>query len=135
MPSFTQDLTNFVAKTKVNGALVVKKLAFDAFAGVLRRSPVDTGRFRGSWRIAVDQTDLSVAPADPKVPAPDGGALANAKLGGVKWGQSVMISNNLPYGPALENGHSGQAPQGVLKITFAEVIGGFARVVQKVTGI
>ena len=40
----------------------------------------------------------------------------------------IWIQNNAPYGPALEDGHSGQAPSGMVAVTFAELEVMFAKV-------
>jgi hypothetical protein len=34
---------------------------------------------------------------------------------------AIFITSNLPYMEALENGHSGQAPNGMVRITVAEI--------------
>lgn len=154
MASFTQNITTFFQKTGIKLDLIVKKLAFDGFKGVLFRSPVDTGRFRGSWRIGIGRINLSVLKdlTGPKAsnfigPVPAGAAsppaphspptsaelaFASSKLSSVKFGTKVVISNNLPYAIPLENGHSKQAPAGVLIITFLEIKSNFAATVASV---
>jgi hypothetical protein len=131
MPSFSQDITRFVEKTKLKGALVVKKLAFDAFRGVILRSPVDTGRFRASWRIginSVDSTEFGLV---------SGGTIAAdfgqvSKLEGVVWGGTVYITNSVNYALQLEHGSSRQAPTGVMLITFEQIKNDFARTVASI---
>lgn len=110
---------------------VMRKLAFDALDGMFRRSPVDTGRFRASWRVSLDSADLSVAeplPEGTKSSKPQGTPVegdALAQFGNikpeVKRDRTIVISNNLPYAVEIENQHSPQAPAGVLEITFFEV--------------
>lgn len=140
MASFSADISTFIKKTKIKGELVVKKLAFDAFRGVMLKSPVDTGRFRASWRVGLNTIDLSVA-AEHQSKTEDGKGAESysdqtgsqlAKLNGLKWGMSVSITNNIKYGPALERGHSKQAPNGMLGLTFAEVRAAFERTVRSV---
>lgn len=107
---------------------VMRKLAFDALDEIFRRSPVDTGRFRASWRVSLDSADLSVEP-----PAEEGATSAlplGAPAAGealkqfseikaeVKRDRTIVISNNLPYAIPIEEGHSQQAPAGVIEITF-----------------
>jgi hypothetical protein len=146
MPSFTQDVSKFVEKTKANGGMVLRKLAFDAFAGVLRKSPVDTGRFRSNWRIGINRFDLTLTAApltrDPlsgrfvskgftRGSSPSGveAAQGYSSIATAKWGDYVAITNNLHYGPRLENGYSKQAPTGMVKVTFEEVKAGVAKAV------
>lgn len=131
--SFAADISKWVEKTGVKGEVVLKKIAFDGFAGVILRSPVDTGRFRGSWRVSVNQVDPSVEPDRNGAPSPlkgQGGsaphsateiAVLSTAIQHIKWGDKIYITNNLPYGPALEAGYSQQAPAGILVLTFLEL--------------
>lgn len=154
--SFQQDIADFCAKTGLKGATVIKKLAFDAFAGLMLRTPVDTGRARANWRISINKIDATVEPERKTASAlkgkggagvgysfntgysgshpPSGGesSKASAALGPVVWGDVVYISNTLPYIEALENGHSKQAPSGMLRVTFLEVQSNFAAAVASV---
>ncbi len=153
--TFAADITKFCDRTKVKGALVVKKLAFDGLRGVLLRSPVDTGRFRANWRIGFGGPDLSVDVklTGPKRPASHGSATysfagggykasgaedtatlaaGNNKLTATKWGDSIWITNNVVYALSLEYGHSKQAPAGVLGVTYEEIRASFARTVASI---
>ena len=113
--SFSLQLDRFAAKIKVAPALVVKRVAFDLFGRIIKRTPVDTGRARASWTIAVNQADRTVQPPGSHQAPPVIGSL------NVGPGDSVVISNNLPYITALEDGHSRQAPHGMVKLSIAEV--------------
>ena len=42
----------------------------------------------------------------------------------------IFITNNLPYINALENGHSDQAPSGMLAVTLNEVEAGIRDVIR-----
>ncbi|MBX5175323.1 HK97 gp10 family phage protein [Rhizobium lentis] len=99
---------------------VVQKFAMHALRGVVLKSPVDTGRFRGNWNVAVNRIDYSVTPETDR----SGGSViakGMAVIGAAEPGQAIYISNNLPYAVVLENGHSKQAPAGVVALTFAEL--------------
>lgn len=86
------------------------------------KSPVDTGRFRGNWSLAIGAPDTSVtATVDPS-----GGATvarnANAMMAyPEKAWPPVYITNNLPYAERLEDGYSKQAPGGMVALTYAEL--------------
>src|SRR3954469_7267957 len=104
MGSFSANIKKWVEKTGIKGALVVKKLAFDGFRGCVMKSPVDTGRFRGSWRIGVQTGDLTTEPevntkSNLGVGLPPSGAEAKqlANLENIKWGDRIAITNNVPY--------------------------------------
>lgn len=123
----------FIANLKELGKLperhfkeLYKKLAFDIYADVIRKTPVDTGRARASWYIDVGRP--IVAPPIPKsakgiqkgtVGKTLGGALGLAisraknlsKLDKNPY-QIVYITNNQPYILRLEHGYSRQSPAG-----------------------
>lgn len=126
---FALDIEKFSAAVNVTYDQVIRKLAFDALEGVLRRSPVKTGRFRGSWRVAKKTPDLTVAPVGS---SGGGGASPNsnqvAKIDAITILDTVHITNNLPYAERLEVGYSMQAPAGVLMVTFYELVGNVNRV-------
>jgi len=112
--SFSLQLDAFAAKVKVAPSKVVKRVAFDLFGRIVKRTPVDTGRARASWTIALNHADRTVQPPG-RYNAPKIGFLD------VKPGDSVVISNNLPYITALEDGHSRKAPLGMVKLSIEEV--------------
>lgn len=99
--------------------LVRKLAAFHVWNGVTQKNPVDTGRSRAAWNIAIDAADLSVPPeghhATPLPPA----------IGAVPVGVPVIVSNNLPYIGELEKGHSQQAPNGFVALTVQETLAAF----------
>lgn len=117
--TFNLNMDAFVAKVKIAPAKVVKRVAFDLYGHIIRNTPVDTGRARASWTIAVNQANRNVMPAVPAgarvYPDPAPGFLA------VGPGDTVIISNNLPYINALEDGHSKQAPFGMVAVSMMEV--------------
>ena len=130
---FALDIEKFSEAVGVTYDQVIRKLAFDALAGMLRRSPVRTGRFRGSWRVAKKTPDLSVAPVGS---SGGGGASPSgdqvAKIESITILDTVHISNNLPYAEALERGSSAQAPAGILAVTYQELVGNVNGVLSEV---
>lgn len=86
------------------------------------KTPVDTGRAKGNWIVSFGVPDpmTDITSMDKKgVAAINEGA---NKLGTYPDTLPVIyIQNNLPYANRLENGWSGQAPQGMLGLSVAEV--------------
>lgn len=74
---------------------------------VIKRSPVDTGRFRGNWFAWIDQES-------------EGALLPVTKT--LQLGQTLGFTNNLLYSLALEFGHSDQAPGpfGIVGVSVAD---------------
>ena len=100
--------------------VIQKKIALQALSGVVNRTPVDTGRARGNWQTTVGQPALGQVDGTDKDGSPtieDGlSALVNLEPFDQVW-----ITNNVPYIEALENGHSDQAPAGMLAVTVASI--------------
>lgn len=130
--TFAANISKFVEKTKVKPDIIVRKVAFDCLAGVILKSPVDTGRFRGNWRVAIGVADLTFK--KDLFDKQGDGTLAKGKLkiDEAKFGNNIFLTNNVPYAEALENGHSKQAPSGVLHVTANDVFGHFLAVVKAV---
>ena len=111
------------ARTPLQIDRFLRRVAFEVFTRVVRRTPVDTGRARLSWNIARNQADESVAPENPSQ-GRRALTTSNQKLTRIrpdKRMQPIHISNNLEYIRFLEEGSSTQAPQGMVAITLAEV--------------
>lgn len=128
--AFQLDLANFakVAVPEQHGVLV-KKIAFEVFKGVVEKTPVKTGRARGNWGISVgvaesiDQNSDAKQTGDPLTGREMGmsqGAMASMNDADASK-KVIWVSNNLPYIEALENGHSKQTPQGMVETTLNEV--------------
>jgi hypothetical protein len=117
--TFALGLDAFVQKTKANADTVVRQASLSVLSSVVKRSPVDTGRFRGNWQTTVAAPATGNLNRDDKggseAIAAGVGALTNAKAGDTVW-----IVNNLPYAQRLENGWSDQAPTGMVRLTVNE---------------
>lgn len=121
---------------------LLRRGAFMIMSDLVKGSPVDTGRFRGSWFVGIGHADRSVI-SDKMIGA--GGSAGetrkqkerrqrkNTRLTSpesmsrlalltpetVTGRDPIILSNNLPYGEALANGHSKQAPKGWITAAVA----------------
>ena len=82
------------------------------------------GLFKNNWQLGIDQIPENGATKGEAIdlPNPSGsGSLARLKKIG-RWpvGHQYFFVNNLPYSRALEEGWSGQAPNGMVGITELE---------------
>jgi hypothetical protein len=104
-----------------------REIAVNLFAEIVSRTPVDTGYARANWWPSV--TNPSAEITGPRFEQGIGGdaaaALSLARLAdslgalpayGVFW-----IANNVEYIGALEDGHSGQAPEGMVRVSIADI--------------
>lgn len=138
---FWADVIHFTETTKIRADQVIRKVALDIYAEVLRRSPVDTGRFRGNWRVGIGRTQYGVD---------DGGASRGVRKGEeprateearasevilqAGAGDLIIISNNLPYARGLENGRSAQNRHGILAPSIDKVTTEFEAAVRRIRG-
>lgn len=113
--SFELDLKKFADKAGLNVETVVKKVGLEVLKSVIEKSPVDSGRFRSNWNLAINSKDTSTSESTANDAAVRGGAvLVSFKSG------SINITNALPYGQRLEDGYSKQAPAGMIGLTVIE---------------
>lgn len=106
-----------------NAGKLVRKVALSVDATVVSATPVDTGRARSNWQVEIGKPAKGVLPAF--VPGKEGDtvgpntqmalALGAAAIATYKTGETIHLTNNLPYIGALNNGHSAQAPAGFVQ--------------------
>lgn len=132
---FEADIGAFAKLLELRVDTVLQRLALDIMGRIILRTPVDTGRARSSWDLSIGvpseyvpperNVSLSkIAPQSFTLSAGAGGAVdtkALATAQGITAKQPVFIVSNLDYIEALENGHSKQAPVGMVVISLAEV--------------
>lgn len=95
---------------------VAKDVAVDLTVMLVTRSPVDSGRFRHNWNTAINQVNYNTT-LDVQNNAI---ARSAAVIESYKLGDTVNITNSLPYANRLEYGWSQQAPQGMTRLTLLE---------------
>lgn len=116
---FSIDIAAFVAKAKDNADLVLRKVALDMFSRVVIKTPVKSGRARGSWQCTIGSIPAGQVNHLDKTGA-ETIARINAAVAPAKAGDVVHLTANLPYINRLEWGHSAQAPSGMVRITVSE---------------
>ncbi|HEX7048653.1 MAG TPA: HK97 gp10 family phage protein [Longimicrobiales bacterium] len=108
-------------RLRENAEKYMRALALEALARLMRKTPVDTGRARANWNVALGSPDRST---DEDRTIADAG---RAQAEGVRViaefgpGRVLYVTNSLPYIQDLEDGRSKQAPQGMVKVTVAEL--------------
>lgn len=113
--------TNFAVQVLADGDAHLRKIATEMLQGVIVRSPVDQGAFRGNHRISLNSADNAFDVTQKDVAGTTALSDGAAKILQAKLGGQVYIQNNLPYAVALENGWSDQAPKGIYALTFLAV--------------
>lgn len=112
----------------------VRTIALALLNEIIERSPVGNpalwkdppppgyvgGRFRGSHIVSIGSPVYTVtANVDPS--GSDTRGKGMAALTGLEPYTQVFIQTNLPYAERLEQGHSGQAPDGLYELAFISV--------------
>lgn len=117
---FTLALSQYAAKAKENADAAVRGVVLTIQSRLVIRSPVDTGRFRANWRYGVGTAPEGVIETTGTTESPSPGAPPPDLVPGEGAGRVHYLVNNLPYAWALERGHSGQAPTGLVGLTAIE---------------
>ena len=121
MTTFALNLAKQIEAANDKVESIVKVTMIELFNRVIQKSPVDTGRFRANWNCSIGSPNLSTSQAiDPS----GSGAISKATSTVVSYtlnGQSVFLTNNLPYADRLENGWSKQAPNGMVRLSMMEI--------------
>lgn len=133
---FEVDLAKVIAKAKKRGNMLARSVAFALTDQVIAGTPVDKGTARNRWSVGLNSISTEEHGADRS-----GGQArtrALAKLREFKTGDTIFITNNLPYirqleyglygkppgsanGPKTTAGYSTQAQQGFIRLTFLNV--------------
>lgn len=118
---------DFARRSDLLIGLVMKHATFELWNDITRRNPVDTGRSRANWNVAVNTPDTSTrglmhskGSVEPLHPFPS--------LPAIRGTDTVHITNNLPYIRALESGHSRQAPNGFVQLAVDRVVPQFQKI-------
>lgn len=117
--------------------MLVRALALEGISRIVLRTPVRTGRARGNWHLSKGSPVRSVDdPSSYSEPEGEGGASlppvsagagqeaverGRTKLAAFRIGDTLYITNALPYIDALEDGHSQQAPNGMIALTVDDL--------------
>lgn len=137
MSNFTLALKAFAAKAGKNADLVVRKVVLDVGTRIVERSPVGDGtlwkrpppkgyiggRFRANWQYGnysgqgIPMNELP--DIDPSGAASINRIESTLPAEGCAGMRHILI-NNLPYAQALEDGHSTQAPAGMVGLVAVE---------------
>jgi hypothetical protein len=119
---FSIDLKKFGKVTHAQAEQIFRRIALELDQLVVLGTPVDLGRARGNWFPSIATPSSLV---DEEIRDKSGGqAIAKVQgiVAGAKLGESIWLTNNLPYILPLENGHSQkQAPQGMVDVNVEKI--------------
>ena len=88
----------------------VRAISLNLLTGLVKTTPVDSGRAKGNWFVSTGAPDRSTNETRRQGEALSQGS---KEIAGAKKDEypTITISNNLPYIERLNDGHSEQAPK------------------------
>jgi hypothetical protein len=115
--SFSRRIVLRGQKIQDNADKLTRKVALVVDQAVVSETPVDTGRARSNWIVALDEpADSTISAYAPGKGGSTGSSNIQAALdqgrkaiAGYKTGKEIHICNNLPYIQRLNDGYSHQA--------------------------
>lgn len=113
MGDFFRTIKNYQGTVQAHNSKIFRKICFDLYAEIVKRTPVDTGLARGNWRIGVNSVPQGTTDRKNKSGGKIGDEI-NKVPKDVKESTEVFIANNLVYIWPLERGWSKQAPHGMV---------------------
>lgn len=109
---------------------VVRTTALIADQNLVLSTPVDTGRARSNWQVSigtpVETTREAFAPGELGSTAGPNAQAAIAEgqqvINQRRSGETIFITNNLPYIQRLNDGYSAQAPAGFVQTAVQRAV-------------
>ncbi|ARB06112.1 tail completion or Neck1 protein [Dinoroseobacter phage vB_DshS-R5C] len=128
---FAIDLKRFGKVTEEQATLIFQKIAIDLDTRVVLGTPVDSGRARGNWFPSVGSPSAQVDMNASDKSGSAATAAATSTVSGAKIGDVLWLTNNLPYILPLENGWSGQAPEGMVDLNLNAIAAQYGGSIQR----
>ncbi len=125
---FAVDVDRWIRKANLRADTVLRRVGEEGYRQFITRIPVITGATRGSTRVSVNTLDTSINPRHTPLnaagatrfgpPTPAEESYLAGQLAGVKWGDTIRISLNVPWALKLERTSLTQGPYYMLKMAF-----------------
>ena len=96
-----------------------KNIVKEVFIRIVHRTPVASGRLKGSWGLGMNVPEAIASTLDASGSITI--AFMTTKLASMQIGGNIIIYNSQPYARRIEYGYSNKAPQGMVRITIAEL--------------
>ena len=129
--AFKRDFAALLQKAGDKAEMVVRKTALELQSSMIGMAAVDTGRFKGNFQCGVGAVNATT----DSPPDKGGGATigrTQTVLEGWKVGQTIWLTNSLPYARRLEYGWSKQSPNGMVRLTVQNYSAALAKAVASI---
>ena len=134
---FEAQCRKFAEKANMSVGKTIRGSAIVLFKGIIKMSPVDTGRFRANWMVGMKVPSEETTESTDKTGGTTAMNMAQY-INAQKDSYEFTMANNLPYAHLLEyggynpnlvgpqqntsktvNGYSRQAPNGMVRVSVA----------------
>ena len=125
--AFNRSLKRYIKNADKKGTKAIRGVGLQALKMVMTKSPEDEGTFRGNWNVGINTKATSIDSrytneTNKGASDPIKFAEGSGRIGSIKGGEIINISNALPYAMRLEfDGWSDQAPAGMVRLTLIEL--------------
>lgn len=121
LKQFSDRIRQIAQGVAVNVDREVIKTAGVIVSTVIPATPVDTGRARGNWQVSVGE---AITRPRERLDKTGGGTIAEgvSRAGSYRPGQTIYITNNVPYIGNLNDGSSAQAPANFIEMAVRAAI-------------
>lgn len=140
---FQRSVKLWATKVKKRENALIRKLVTFSHKSLVELTPIDTGRAKASWRVAVGRPDLSVDTRGERGTLGFGLSVAVGAVTSLRQfaaastvtfgGKDVWLTNNLHYIGLLEREHSSQSAW-MLRTTFGRAVVAWPGMVAAVKG-
>jgi len=134
---FMAAFDRWVETTEISMSDAIASTAMQLYTGIVKRTPVDTGRLKGNWQISINSVAGGEKNRTDDTPlgrySQSNASAEESKVNGFNASKHgyIAIHNNLPYaqtaefgewgdGPKTVGGYSKQAPSGMARVTLSE---------------
>lgn len=118
---FAQEINAIGQNIIRNSVRLQRTVAEHVVEFVATQTPIDTGRASGNWITQIGSPDTGYDPNETGGPQTSIDR-AKAALAALAVGQTVYISNNVPYIVPLNQGTSSQAPAGFVEMSAVSAL-------------
>ena len=137
---FGKELDAWAKQVDLDHSELTVRFALLIAGKIVARTPYKTGRARASWNVSLDKANRKTERKGRKYPEYADPSAASQLVQQEAMGEMraylsrtgakppIYIVNRLRYIPFLERGTSKQAPQGMVKLTLAEMETNFGEV-------
>lgn len=118
--NFSLDLAKFIEHAQGNMDKALRQTVALIAQELDARTPRDTGRLVANWQFGAYSPPAGIVNSVELGAGAVGKRIA-AEAATVKAGGEVWIVNNLPYAGRIEYGYSQKSPEGMVRITLANL--------------